>query len=172
MRENLAQIKAEKSPHKKKRCKVCHKWFQPISSIQVYCSFKCYQIGAHRVGQPLPKKQRCKYCGNWYQPKRRNTRYCSERCQQNAYWPVKMYEMKVKAVEYKGGKCSKCGYNGCLAALEFHHRNPLHKKKYIRRQNKTMIVSTTWKTLQKELDKCDLLCANCHREIHHNDSSR
>ena len=32
-------------------------------------------------------------------------------------------ELKHKLVEYKGGKCEKCGYNKCIGALEFHHIN-------------------------------------------------
>lgn len=31
------------------------------------------------------------------------------------------------AIDYKGGKCSVCGYNKCRAALEFHHTNPNEK---------------------------------------------
>lgn len=68
--------------------------------------------------------------------------------------------MKVRAVEYKGGRCETCGYDKCMAALEFHHKNPLKKD--------FRISSTTrgWSKLKIELDKCSLLCANCHRELH------
>ena len=69
---------------------------------------------------------------------------------------------KSLAVEYKGGKCSICGYNKSMAALEFHHINPNEKDKdYF---NMRGGLSPKLKT---ELDKCVLLCANCHREIHH-----
>jgi hypothetical protein len=67
---------------------------------------------------------------------------------------------KVRAVEYLGGKCSICGYNKCMAALDFHHKNGDDKYMSI---GKLLIRS--WDTIQKELDKCVLLCANCHREI-------
>jgi len=68
---------------------------------------------------------------------------------------------KQTAIEYKGGKCCKCGYNKYIGALEFHHTNPKEKE-------------FDWKTIRlvskdkfyKELDKCILLCANCHREEH------
>lgn len=70
--------------------------------------------------------------------------------------------MGCKALEYKGGKCSICGYNKSIAALEFHHINPNEKDKdYF---NMRGGLSPKLKT---ELDKCVLLCANCHREIHH-----
>ena len=69
---------------------------------------------------------------------------------------------KSLAVEYKGGKCSICGYSKSMAALEFHHINPNEKDKdYF---NMRGGLSPNLKT---ELDKCVLLCANCHREIHH-----
>jgi 5-methylcytosine-specific restriction endonuclease McrA len=69
---------------------------------------------------------------------------------------------KLQSIEYLGGKCVICGYNKCNAALEFHHINPLEKDlKYDKfRQN-----AFTDK-LKLELDKCILLCANCHREYH------
>ncbi len=70
--------------------------------------------------------------------------------------------MKQQCVDYRGGQCSICGYNQCNSALDFHHRNP---------QDKTYAISNLANRkfdddLKKELDKCDLLCANCHRELH------
>ena len=58
-----------------------------------------------------------------------------------------------------GPKCQRCGYDACIEALEFHHRNP---------KEKDPTYSFNWgiKKLKKELDKCDILCANCHREVH------
>lgn len=73
--------------------------------------------------------------------------------------------IKEKAINYLGGKCSKCGYNKCMNALDFHHLNPEEKEFNIARDRHTL----SWKTLEKELDKCILLCANCHREEHSHD---
>jgi 5-methylcytosine-specific restriction endonuclease McrA len=78
--------------------------------------------------------------------------------------------IKQGAVNYKGGKCQKCGYNNCLAALEFHHRNPKTKDN-LGTGNRHSFSGRDWSKIKRELDKCDLLCANCHREIH-NDTSR
>ena len=71
-------------------------------------------------------------------------------------------KVKLLAVEYKGGKCSLCGYNKCIAALEFHHTDPEHKDFSISREGNTR----SWEKVKLEIDKCILLCANCHREVH------
>lgn len=68
--------------------------------------------------------------------------------------------IKMKMVEYKGGKCEICGYNKCIEALEFHHINPKEKDFSISGGTKS------FNSLKSELDKCVLVCANCHREIH------
>lgn len=70
-------------------------------------------------------------------------------------------ELKRKCVAYKVGACYRCGYNKCMSALQFHHRDP---------SKKDFIVSTArsknFDFVKSELDKCDLVCANCHAEIH------
>lgn len=71
-------------------------------------------------------------------------------------------ELKTKAVEYKGGKCEKCGYSKCIQALDFHHKNPTHKDFSISQTR----LYYAWDKIKKELDKCLLVCSNCHREIH------
>lgn len=72
----------------------------------------------------------------------------------------KRRETKRRAVEYLGGKCRECGYNKCLRALEFHH---LEDKEFaISAKGHTR----SWERPVKELDKCVLLCANCHAELH------
>lgn len=72
---------------------------------------------------------------------------------------------KQKAVDYLGGKCQRCGYDRCLDALEFHHKDPSEKEfspAYV-------IMRRKWDIAKKELDKCELLCSNCHREEHSKD---
>lgn len=67
-------------------------------------------------------------------------------------------KVKQKALEYMGGKCALCGYGGCVEALDFHHL-----------KDKDFTISkyiTSWKKTKQELDKCVLLCANCHRSKH------
>ena len=68
---------------------------------------------------------------------------------------------KQRATEYLGGSCSVCGYNKCNAALEFHHKDPNEKD-----IEPAKLFSKNWKNIQPELDKCILLCTNCHKTIH------
>jgi hypothetical protein len=68
---------------------------------------------------------------------------------------------KKDAIKYKGGGCCRCGYNKYYGALEFHHRNPDEKEcDWVKLRLKS------WDSITKELDKCDLVCRNCHAEIH------
>jgi hypothetical protein len=68
---------------------------------------------------------------------------------------------KSFAVKYKGGKCEFCGYNKSQAALHFHHIDPINKDKDFERS-----MSWSRQRIIDELDKCLLLCANCHAEEH------
>lgn len=67
---------------------------------------------------------------------------------------------KIKLIEYKGGKCEICGYDRCNRALEFHHKNPSEKDFTISGR------SLSFDRLKDEVDKCLLVCSNCHSEIH------
>ena len=71
-------------------------------------------------------------------------------------------KLRLMAIQYKGGECQICGYKICAQALEFHHLDPKIKDFGISASGSTR----AWKLTQHELDKCVMLCANCHREIH------
>jgi hypothetical protein len=62
-----------------------------------------------------------------------------------------------------GGSCERCGYNKCIAALQFHHKNPKNKKFGV----SAMGIYRGWEKVKKELKKCIMICANCHWEEHH-----
>lgn len=64
-------------------------------------------------------------------------------------------------IQYAGGKCQYCGYDKCFRALEFHHTNP-EEKDFGLSKNLTKNISS----LKEEVDKCILLCSNCHAEEH------
>lgn len=69
--------------------------------------------------------------------------------------------LTTRLIAYKGGCCEKCGYKKCERALDFHHRDASKKEFTIRGWRRIM----AWERLKTEVDKCDLICANCHREI-------
>lgn len=73
----------------------------------------------------------------------------------------KRIKVKQHCIEYKGGKCENCGYSKCTAALEFHHTDPSKKDFALSDAYRKSIVK-----INEELDKCKLLCVNCHREAH------
>jgi len=73
---------------------------------------------------------------------------------------------KALAIEYKGGKCNDCLQVVHQSAFEFHHLDPLTKEKdpthFLNDQTDLNAKA------KEELDKCILLCANCHRIRHFN----
>ena len=71
-------------------------------------------------------------------------------------------KLKVMLVEYKGGKCKICGYNKSPMALDLHHIDPKTKSFGLAVRG----LTRSWEALKREADKCALICANCHREIH------
>lgn len=73
------------------------------------------------------------------------------------------YRVKLRLVEYKGGKCLQCGYDKPFpSAFVFHHRDPSQKDFTLAYK----MNSTSFEQLKKEVDKCDLLCSRCHAEHH------
>ena len=70
---------------------------------------------------------------------------------------------KLEAIKLLGGGCSMCGYDKNLAALEFHHKNPDEKEFQL---DARIFANALPEKIKKELDKCTILCSNCHKEIH------
>lgn len=85
--------------------------------------------------------------------------YCSKQCKNKAGVDAIKKRVKRRAVDELGGKCSRCGYNRCLQALQFHHLDPSTKEFNISK-------TTNWEKIAVELKKCVLICANCHAEEH------
>lgn len=75
----------------------------------------------------------------------------------------RMRNIKSQMIEYKGRCCSRCGYDKYQGALEFHHLDP-NEKDFNPSDLKKYKFDDRMKS---ELDKCILVCSNCHREIHH-----
>jgi 5-methylcytosine-specific restriction endonuclease McrA len=71
-------------------------------------------------------------------------------------------KVRLMTINYKGGHCQVCGYDRCVEALELHHLDPSKKDFGISSKGYTR----SWEKVKEEADKCVLLCANCHREVH------
>jgi len=70
-------------------------------------------------------------------------------------------KLKLRAVEIMGGACVLCRYSKHVGVLEFHHVHANTKSFGISSGG----FSRSWMSMYKELQKCVLVCANCHREI-------
>ena len=79
------------------------------------------------------------------------------------YQKNRWHQRKLDAIEYKGGVCEDCKQMPHPGAMQFHHEDPKEKEFS---WNKGRLKS--WDYVKKELDKCILLCANCHA-IRHSD---
>ena len=160
------------------RCKQCDKPIPATITIngklRNLCSRKfcleCSPFGSHNTRdltkpRALPRSQRpnriCALCKGqepavtFYQTS--NSNYC-KKC--FTRWKHERdTRVKKKAIEYKGGKCQRCGFVGHYAVFDFHH---LRDKE----MNWRMMCNSGWERARPELDKCELLCSNCHRLEH------
>lgn len=103
----------------------------------------------------------CKHHGLTEYVLRKDGVYRCKKCSTEAV-QRRREKIKLMAIEYKGGKCECCGYDKCVSALEFHHLDSSTKEFGIGQNGYTR----SWDKNKEELDKCILVCANCHREIH------
>ena len=76
---------------------------------------------------------------------------------------VLKYAKKIKSINYLGGECTKCQEKN-IFKLCFHHLNPNLKNTNL---ENNILANMKWDSLKKELDKCIVLCQNCHREEHY-----
>jgi hypothetical protein len=124
---------------------------------------ECSPFGLHNTKDlnNLPNKNNviCQRCHKVYDYKKstgHTLRLCNS-CMTKRY----KHRLKAWAVEYKGGKCVVCGYSKCIQALDFHHLDESQKEFGIGGN-----LSCSQERLKREVDKCILLCSNCHREYH------
>ena len=98
----------------------------------------------------------------WLKARQKDTRTYVDRREYNIQAVSKRRRaIKALAIEYKGGKCQICGYKKYQGALDLHHINPNQKEFNISQKGH----SRSWDRVRKEIDKCMLVCANCHREV-------
>lgn len=77
---------------------------------------------------------------------------------------LKKWTNHVRAINILGGKCSKCDENH-IATLSFHHVDPKNKEYNVARM---LNSNYSWEEIEPEINKCILLCENCHRKFHFN----
>jgi predicted HNH restriction endonuclease len=106
-----------------------------------------FYIKKEKGKEKIGHQSYCKKCFN---------KFCVER------W----VKRKKDAIEYKGGKCELCGYKKYYGALVFHHVDPMQKD-----FEWTHLRKKSWDKIKAELDKCMMLCSNCHSEIHAKDAT-
>ncbi len=128
-------------------------------SSRVNC-FDCVPYGQGLQGPHetrLRPDRVCRECGANYTYTRNATHDLCLRCKRKRF----VAKRKRLIIERLGGKCCVCGYDRCTGALECHHRDPDQKEYIIGAGYGTKLME-----LWKEVDKCVLLCSNCHREFH------
>lgn len=156
-------------------CKLCGKSFPfrvvinnkiVITNRRKYC-FECSPFGKHNTkkltvpASDLSQLKSCGKCGKFadkYETSHSYCKSCSKDCTLK-----RQRDNKNDYINYKGGKCEMCGYSKCPAALQFHHKDPT-KKDFGIAQHKNVKINNK---IRNELDKCLLLCANCHAEKHY-----
>jgi hypothetical protein len=134
--------------------KSCANKHNPRRHMEGKCHLCQSQISASR-----------KYCNDCITKQRSDSKILSGIRKKNySKLAVKSYirKLKEKAIAYKGGKCQSCGYNRYNGSLQFHHVNATTKSFEISGK------SISFERLKPELDKCVLVCSNCHGEIHGN----
>ena len=109
----------------------------------------------------LPNKSTQKYCCLKCKNRSTNNKHLNYKAQQE-----RGLKNRLTLIKLKGNKCSECDYNKNIAALCFHHRDKSTKNFQI---DLRKCSNTKFEILLEEVEKCDLLCHNCHMELHNPD---
>ncbi len=147
-------------PRAMRICEACGKAFPPrvvidgkVRSLysRRFC-LECSPFGSHNTSKTAPGTVPLPELVERRRKKRNAKTY---RCQKR-----RRLRWKKDLIASRGGRCVDCGYSACLAALEFHHRNPATKDFTLAN------FSGSYARFLEEADKCDLVCASCHRIRH------
>lgn len=99
----------------------------------------------------------CKLCLNEFKDYQERDRTRCGSCNTK----IRRFRAKSAAIKLLGGKCRKCGWSGNQAALQFHHTDSKAKEFIIGN-----VANKSWDSIKNEMQKCILLCANCHAIEH------
>lgn len=146
-----------------KKCNICgitkpvSEYFKYRNNLRGGCK-ACNYKKSHEIRKAKTPEERSKHWKTfWSKKENRDKKYKATK--------DRYKRAKIMAVEYLGGCCSVCGYKKCIEALEFHHISPALKERS--RGQAAVDRRLSFNSNKKELDKCVLLCSNCHREKHY-----
>ena len=102
----------------------------------------------------------CKECHKRYMREHylKNTKYYKEKAVR------RKKELTAWLQQYKSSlKCSQCP-ESCWVCLDFHHKDPNEKECSL-----ANALNRCWspQRMMAEIAKCEVLCSNCHRKLHH-----
>ena len=141
-----------------------------LSNNRKYC-LVCSPFGGHNtklihlIKETESDERKCSKCQeiksikSFYKSKKKTHSWCKP-CNNKDSWK-RQKNIKAQCVEYKGGKCENCGIEDDPCIYDFHHVDASEKSYTIAR-----FSSRSLESLKSELDKCILLCSNCHRKQH------
>lgn len=145
-----------------KICKNCQKEFKTFIVVDGKCRSlsnrkHCLDCVPFKGGKRLPRKSKAhrEHCALCERDTKRGRRLCPV-----CVTRVRRIVVKKRAIKLLGGKCSVCGKEVHIASFEFHHRNNDKEFAISKYHNRA------WSFVKKEVLKCDLICSNCHRELH------
>ncbi|MBT7929809.1 hypothetical protein HN682_07845 [Candidatus Peregrinibacteria bacterium] len=152
-------------------------------STKVFCSRRCSDLNKKKRKRLARQNElgnaECKYCGSQFNKKHSQNIFCSKSCQiQNTTRTTRDTEKCKQArrdllllrridhikftIKYKlDTGCQICGYSKNPHAMDFHH--VVGEKEFLISQGCTVPIPQ----LIAEIEKCAVLCSNCHRELHH-----
>lgn len=147
-----------------------------LSTYKIAKKLKCSQtnirhwLRKYKLRTDISNNIKCTICNKQLQGNQ--LKFCSTNCKNKAYYNnTNTYkrqseialERKQTLVDLRGGGCEKCGYNKCLAALDFHHYKGIKTFPLDSRR----LSNSSMKRILEEFKYCKVLCSNCHREEHY-----
>lgn len=128
----------------------------PVTPAFDALTISCYAIG-----------MKCKWhlCDNEVVPVRKGGNpklFCNEKCTRKQAVSDKRKRLRIQMLDYKGRKCERCGWDESPVGLAAHHTDPTQKEFSMGDSG----ITRSWERIKAELDKCVMLCHNCHSVIH------
>ena len=137
-----------------------------------FCSNSCAAIVNNKKSYTRNDGVQCSVCQTNLTTTKQK-KFCSSKCKNIYHQTTSQNCQKNRGINRKklfvdklGGKCVSCGYSANLSALSFHHKDPSQKSFPLDSRH---LSNRTMESCLSELEKCELLCLNCHAELHNPD---